>query len=208
MSTLRYHHGDLRAALLETTRLVLARVGIEGLSLREVSRQAGVSHAAAYNHFRDKAGLVKAVVDAAFADLAAAMQRARGSTSDPLVALERIGVAYVDFAYTNAPDFKIMFRPELCGVADPAAARDNDEAYRILVATVKDCQAAGQIVAGNPEPLVLAAWSMVHGLASLIVDGPNRELAPSADVARALARGCIAPLIDGMQRRKPASRKR
>ena len=209
MSTSRtYHHGDLRAALLDTTRSVLAQVGIEGLSLREVSRQAGVSHAAAYNHFRDKAGLVRAVVDAAFARLAATMQDARASTSDPLLALERIGIAYVEFAYTNASDFKIMFRPELCGIADPAAARDDDEAYRILIATITDSQSAGAITGGAPEPLVLAAWSMVHGLASLIVDGPNRELAPNIHVARALAGSCIAPLIRGMRASTPAGNNR
>ena len=191
MSTSRaYHHGDLRAALLEKARTVLAAEGVEGLSLREVARQAGVSHAAVYNHFRDKAGLVGAVVDAAFVRLATDLARARASTSDPFDALQREGVAYVRFAYRNKADFKIMFRPELCGLAAQEQPQKKSAAYEILVETVRACQAAGSIAPGPPEPAVLAAWSIVHGLSSLIVDGPDPALAPTLASAEKLARQC------------------
>ena len=208
MSTSRsYHHGDLRAALLATTRALLADVGIEGLNLREVSRQAGVSHAAAYNHFRDKAGLVRAVADAAFMRLAAEMRDVRSNPGDPLQLLKRMGVAYVGFAYRNPVEFKIMFRPELCGIVDELAALQSDEAYRLLIGAIEDCQRAGFIGAGPSEPIVLAAWSMVHGLSSLIVDGPNSRLAPTLDAAESLAQGCIDSLIAGLSRASVESTK-
>ena len=199
MSTSRsYHHGDLRATLLATTRSVLAEVGIEGLSLREVSRRAGVSHAAAYNHFRDKASLIGALVSAAFERLATEMHRSRSNTREPFERLRRIGVAYVRFAYRNPVEFKLMFRPELCGLDGPPSPT-GDGAYRLLVETIVDCQAAGAIAAGPTEPLVLAAWSMVHGLAALIVDGPDRRLAPSLGVAERLAAHCVDVLADGLR---------
>jgi AcrR family transcriptional regulator len=193
-----YHHGNLRAALLETTRAILAEGGVEGLSLREVSRRTGVSHAAAYNHFRDKASLVRAVVDGAFQRLAADMRGARSGTSDRFEALRRIGVAYVRFAYQNRTDFKIMFRPELCAMRESQQTRDEDDGYRLLVEAIAECQAAGAIAPGPAEPLVLAAWSMVHGLSSLIVDGPDPSLAPNLIAAETLARTCIDALIHGL----------
>jgi AcrR family transcriptional regulator len=196
MSTSRaYHHGDLRAALLATTRTVLASSGIEGLSLREVSRQAGVSHAAAYNHFRDKADLLRAVVDAAFARLAAEMRDARSATHDPFERLCRMGVAYARFAFCNPVEFKIMFRPELCST--PSA--EPNEAYALLVAAIGECQRSGAIAAGASEPFVLAAWSMVHGIAALLVDGPNPDLAPDLAAAERLARQCVEVLAAGLR---------
>jgi AcrR family transcriptional regulator len=201
MSTSRaYHHGNLRAALLEATRALLAEVGVEGLNLREVSRRTGVSHAAAYNHFQDKASLVRAVVDAAFERLAAEMRRARSSSHDPFEALRRIGVAYVRFAYRNPAEFQIMFRPELYAVPDSEASPNRDVGHQLLVETIEDCQKAGVIARGPVEPLVLAAWSTVHGLSSLIVDGPDRSLASSVAVAETLARRCLDALEHGLRK--------
>ncbi len=203
----RYHHGDLRAALLTATRNVLADVGLEGLSLREVSRIAGVSHAAAYNHFADKGALLQAVVAAAFERLGAELRQARDRAAprDAYGVLIEIGIAYVRFAYLNRADFRIMFRPELCGAVDPAEARRNEEAYSILVETVEACQAGATVVPGSPAPLVLAAWSMVHGLASLIVDGPDPNLAPTLEAAETLARQCAGLLGSGLRRAAPAA---
>lgn len=199
MSTSRpYHHGDLRETLLQTTRALLADVGVEGLSLREVSRLSGVSHTAAYNHFRDKASLVRAVVEAAFVRLATDLARARASTTDPFVALQRIGVAYVRFAYRNRAEFRIMFRPELCGVASADKATRNGNAYTVLVETIRTCQASGAIPPGPSEPIALAAWSMVHGLSSLIVDGPDPTIAPTLAAAEKRARQCGDALRFGL----------
>lgn len=199
MSTSRYHHGDLRATLLETTRAVVAEVGIEGLSLREVSRRAGVSHAAAYNHFRDKGSLIGALVNVGFERLAAEMRRSRSTTREPLERLRRMGVAYVRFAYRNPVEFKLMFRPELCST-NSAPTSTGEGAYQLLIQTIRECQAAGAIAAGPAERYVLAAWSMVHGLAALIVDGPDSMLASSLSAAERLATQCVDTLVCGLRR--------
>ena len=203
MSTSRtYHHGALRDALLETTRTLLADVGADGLSLREVSRRAGVSHAAAYNHFRDKAALVRAVVEAAFARLVVEMAEARDRAREPRAALRAIGLAYVRFAYRFPAEFRIMFRPELFA-HDDEKADGGGRAHAILVEAVEACQRAGAIDPGPVGPPVLAAWAVVHGLASLIIDGPDPGIAPTLADAEALARSCLATMASGLETRAP-----
>jgi AcrR family transcriptional regulator len=200
----RYHHGDLRAALLAATGDLLVENGVEGFSLREVSRRAGVSHAAAYNHFRDKAALVRAYVAAAFAAFARDLRNARDAASDPLDSLIEIGVAYVLFAYRHPAEFRVMFRPELVG---PSTDDPDEEAvagsYAVLVESIARACAAGAIE-GDPDALVLAAWSTVHGLSALIVDGPDPNFARDERVVERLARSTLAVLAAGLV---PAKRK-
>lgn len=187
----------MRSALIATTRALLAEAGPEGLSLREISRRTGVSHAAAYNHFRDKGALLGAIVDAAFERIAAELRAARATTDDPTSAFQAVGVAYVRFAYQNAAEFRIMFRPELCGRLSPPTP--DDAAYGVLVACIEAAQAAGVMVREPIPQLAFAAWSMVHGVASLILDGPDTTLAPDLATAELLARSCVATLAEGFR---------
>ena len=201
LSTLKsYHHGDLRAALIETTLALVEEVGVEGLSLREVSRRAGVSHTAAYKHFSDKADLVRALVGNAFADFARALAVGRDAGTDALDALRRIGVAYVVFAHEHRTQFKMMFRPELTGIVkreelDPALG-----AYSVLVDAVGAAFAAG-VMQGDPETVVLASWSIVHGLAALIVDGPSMSFPTTTREIEAVADGVLVVFIEGTRAR-------
>jgi len=194
----RYHHGDLRAALLAATGDLLVERGVEALSLREVSRRAGVSHAAAYNHYRDKAALVRAYVAAAFASFAADLRNARATASDPLDALVEIGVAYVLFAYRHPAEFRVMFRPELVGpIADDPSEEAIPGSYAVLVESVAEARAAGAIV-GDPDAVVLTAWATVHGLSALIVDGPDPNFARDEGEVERLARSTLAVLVAGL----------
>jgi AcrR family transcriptional regulator len=200
----RYHHGDLRAALLAATGDLLVESGVEALSLREVSRRAGVSHAAAYNHFRDKAALLRAFVAAAFTAFAADLRTARDAASDPLDSLVEIGVAYVLFAYRHPAQFRLMFRPELVGpIADDPGEEAIRGSYAVLVEAIARARAAGAI-AGDPDALVLAAWSTVHGLSAIIVDGPDSGLGQDEREVERLARSTLAVLAAGLV---PADRK-
>ena len=206
LSTSNYHHGDLRSALLSATAALLDDVGVEALSLREVSRRAGVSHAAAYNHFRDRAALLRAFVDAAFADFAAALFRARDAADDPLDALRRIGIAYVVFAHENRARFKLMFRPELTGLRtpdDPAGS----PAFDVLVEGIDAALRAGRI-AGDPETLVRASWAIVHGLAALVVDGPTASFPKSSAGIARMTGGVLDVFIEGTRARDPARRRK
>ena len=116
--------------------------------------------------------------------------------------LAAVGVAYVRFAYCNRAEFKIMFRPEMCSIAILGPDEPLD-AYAVLVDAIVACQRSGAIAPGPPQPLVLAAWSLVHGLAALIVDGPDRGLAPDLASAEALAMSCVSTLAEGLRMRLP-----
>src|SRR5512140_2225427 len=141
MTDTSYHHGNLRAALLEAALEVIAEAGVEGLTLREVARRAGVSHAAPKHHFADKAELVRSLVVDSFGQFAAALRRAgRGDTGAER--LSSLGNAYVKWAIANPARFRLLFRPELRGADESGAiATAADEAYGMLTEAVVQGQA-------------------------------------------------------------------
>src|SRR5215213_2255929 len=104
-----YHHGDLPRALLEAAVEAIAEVGPAAVSLRDLARRTGVSHAAPAHHFGDKAGLLTAVATDGFERLAATLGQAYQATGSFL----EVGVAYVRFAISHQAQFEVMFRPEL-----------------------------------------------------------------------------------------------
>ncbi len=199
-----YHHGDLRATLVTTALALVDEVGIDGFSLREVSRRAGVSHAAAYNHFADRSALVAAIVDASFGRLCDALVRAERRPASPIERLEHIGVAYITFACSNPTEFRLMFRPELhakharATLADPSVEID---AYAVLERTVEAAIASGAIVGTDASTVALAAWSLVHGFATLVVDGPKPNLRMSARARTVLARRVVGLVAQGLETR-------
>ncbi|GJE12126.1 MULTISPECIES: TetR/AcrR family transcriptional regulator [Methylobacterium] len=168
-----YHHGDLRAALVSTALDLLETGGAAALSLRAAARACGVSAMAPYRHFADKEELLEAVAARGFADLAAVLGAADAGAQGAQ-ALAAQGAAYVTFACRHPALFRLMFtRP----CRDPVGS----EAYRIL-----ERRAAALAGSGMPaEDLTLAAWSLVHGLAALILD---RRVPLEGEAAEALAR--------------------
>jgi AcrR family transcriptional regulator len=193
-----YHHGNLRAALLEAARGLVAEAGLDGFGLREVARRAGVSHAAVYNHFANRSALVEALAIEALAAFTAALRAAERTADDPLLRLERVGIAYVRFAFEHQAEFRFMFRPEIC--KEPLVGGDGGslglaarESYLPLEETIAACLASGAI-RGDAQTIALTAWSGVHGLASLIVDGPLRDTALDLHAVEALAQGVTATL--------------
>jgi AcrR family transcriptional regulator len=160
-----YHHGDLRRALLSAAVVAIEETGPTALSLRELARRAGVSHAAPAHHFGDKAGLLTALAAEGFELLGAALAEARERTGSFL----EIGVAYVRFAVDHRAHFEVMFRPELYDRDEPrlVAARERaGEALSGGLATMPDAP-----VGGEARPVELAAWSIVHGFATLWLGG-------------------------------------
>ena len=173
-----YHHGDLRRVLLDAAVAAIAERGAAALSLRDLARRAGVSHAAPTHHFRDKAGLLTAVAAEGFALLGAALAEA-----DDFAAT---GVAYVLFATTHPGHFAVMFRPVLYHRDDPAVVAARDRTTEMLRG------GARQAFGDDDRVPALAAWSLVHGMATLIIDGAL-ELDPGTDVA-SLARAAALRL--------------
>ena len=159
-----YHHGDLRRVLLEAAVAAVDEVGPAALSLRDLARRAGVSHAAPAHHFGDKAGLLTAVATDGFRQLAATLGDAYRATGSFL----EVGVAYARFAVTHRAHFEVMFRPELYRAHDPELAQARDAARSLLYPTA--AEAAGG-VGGDDLRAAVAAWSLVHGLVTLWLNG-------------------------------------
>jgi AcrR family transcriptional regulator len=166
-----YHHGDLARALVLSATALVEQGGPGALTLREAARRAGVSVAAPYRHFADRAALLAAVLAEGFDGLAEHTERARRAAPDALAALRAVGVAYVDFAAAHPSVYRLMFGPDCDKPAYPDLMAAGERALAVLVRSVRDAQAAGRVQAGPAEPVALAGWSLCHGLASLHVDG-------------------------------------
>lgn len=184
-----YHHGNLREALLDAAEALLSKRGIEGLTLREVARRAGVSHGAPYHHFTSRDALLAALAERGFTDLGRAMQAAAGVTPrDRLVA---ICEAYVAFAAVHPTRFRLMFGPLLASKAlHPGLQAAAEHSFFALL------EAARAVSPTEAMPLALAGWSMAHGLAHLRINRVFETLPvaapPEAQLARQLARWLLA----------------
>ena len=197
MSTLKnYHHGDLRAELIAAAGGLVRDFGPAGVSLRQAARAAGVSAMAPYRHFADKDALLAAVAAAGFERFAAELDAATRSAADARDGLVAQGVAYVGFACREPALFRLMFGPVITGTASAATLRAAGEAaYGVLERAVAAVRPKAGVQAR--ADLTLAAWSIVHGLACLLVDGklgdgklggPDGGAVPSATAAAMAAR--------------------
>jgi AcrR family transcriptional regulator len=153
-----YHHGDLRRALLAHAVDAIAELGTSGTSVREVARRAGVTHAAATYHFGSRAGLLTAVATEGYRLLGEALTAAREQGS-----FLEVGVAYVEFALAHPAHFDVMYQPGLYDLADPERQEAKAATAALLYGTTD----------ADPEQLAagVAAWSIVHGLATLWRNG-------------------------------------
>lgn len=195
----RYHHGDLGRALLEAARRLLEREGPLGVGLRAAARLAGVSQTAPYRHFADKEALLAALAAEGLGELADRMAAAGRAESSPPAALRAIGVAYAMTAAESPHLFRLMFGPEAADKARyPAVREAGARAYQVLLDTIGACQQAGAVRPGDPEDLALVAWSAVHGLSCLIVDGRLAGKAIGRGDAGAAAVRVTSDLMTGL----------
>lgn len=177
---------DLRARILRASVELLEQEGVAGLSLREVARRAGVSHQAPYHHFADRAAILGAIAEEGFRLLRDRFVAARERPAKSAFArLEHAGVAYVEFALEHPAHFRVMFRPELVDPATvPAAKQAGDDAFGELKKLVAMCADEGLDVGESREAVAATAWSVAHGLACLILDGPLAHVLPEESKAR------------------------
>jgi AcrR family transcriptional regulator len=166
-----HYEGDLRRALMDAAIATLAAVGADHLSLREVARRSGVSHAAPAHHFGDKAGLLTAIATEGFELFTAHLDDAAIAPSDPLDQLSVLGRAYAEFAERFPAHFEVMFRPALVRVDDAAFMRAGDAAFETLRRHVERCQRAGWRAEADNNELTVAAWSFAHGITVLRAQG-------------------------------------
>ena len=166
-----YHHGDLRDALIRAADELLAERGLEGFTLRETARRAGVSPAAPSHHFGGTAGLPTEVAALGWAELARRLAAAAetGSTAERLKAQ---GVAYVRFAVDFPGRFHLMFRHEMLLRDQPSLDQATGAAWNALERTVLALrgQTAGEELDAEGEAMLIGIWSTAHGFAHLTLD--------------------------------------
>ncbi|HZC73149.1 MAG TPA: TetR/AcrR family transcriptional regulator [Jatrophihabitans sp.] len=189
-----YHHGRLRDALVEAGLELAREAGPEAVGLRAATRAAGASHNAAYRHFADHDELLRAVCERCMSQLALLMERrmAELPESDPPTAawarLNALGAAYVEFAVTEPGWFRTAFavpRGTHSIAPGEGVGASGLGPYELLSARLDELVEVGAIPAARRPGLEYAAWSGVHGLATLLNDGPLRDL-PAAEHQHAL----------------------
>ncbi|MDI9886447.1 TetR/AcrR family transcriptional regulator [Streptomyces sp. HNM0645] len=184
MARQSYHHGDLRRAFLDAAVEVIGESGPGAMSLRELARRAGVSHAASQHHFGDKAGLLTAVACQGYELLADKLSGAGDGLLD-------VGVAYVHFAATHRAHFEVMFQPSLYHADTPEVSAARERAGAALAVGLR--RMPGRRGAAS-EHASVAAWSIVHGFASLWLAGVLPD--GLGDDPEAAARPVIKLLLD------------
>lgn len=167
----RYHHGDLRAALVEEGLKLIDSGPAEALSLREIARNAGVSATAVYRHFPDKAALLGALCLEGHARMAAAFRKAMAASTPGVEAFSAMGRAYVHFALAHPALFRMMMAQTGGPVAaPPPSAGAGTDGMQMLVNAIDGLFGVDTPPAVR-EARRLKAWSLVHGLAMLMLDG-------------------------------------
>lgn len=166
-----YHHGDLRAHLIETVRQLVEQKGVDGFSISQAARLAGVSSAAPYKHFHDKMEIVRAVALEGMLRLATAMREAAaGAAFEDFGKINALGKSYVDFARGEPGVFRLMFGLTETHGSDPEIVCTGQETYGILIGEV-----AAALPKGTSEAEVLRRsymlWTFVHGHSFLQIDG-------------------------------------
>jgi len=183
-----YRHGDLRRALVDAG-MELAREGggPQAVVLREATRRAGVVPNAAYRHFASRAELLAAVRSAALAELAlaieaelAAVRPRKDRAAYARASLRAVGTAYLRFALTEPGLFRVAFTAEsMAGGGDPAkAGKSGLDPFELLGSALDRMLEAGILPAERRPGAEYLAWSAVHGLAMLVLDGPLRAFMP------------------------------
>jgi AcrR family transcriptional regulator len=163
----RYHHGDLRTALLEAGLALLADSDADDLSLRKLAREVGVSATAVYRHFPDKHGLMSALAAEGLHQLSVAQHAAFAAAGGGLAGFNATGRAYVRFALANPALFRLIFsHPSRAGLL----SNDSDDVPDAM-AFLRANAAALSPLGANPQALALHGWSVAHGLAMLMLDG-------------------------------------
>lgn len=181
----KYHHGDLRNALIDAAVVILNKQGVEALSLRAIARAVGVSQTAPYRHFGSRDDLIAAVAQDGFTRLAQALREAaKQAGSDARERVIQQGCAYALFALAHPGHFRVMFGDGIEDVKIRARSLTAGlVAFQELLSGIQLLQQQKVIRAGNPMHMAVPAWTMIHGFATLMV---NRLLPLSDPPAKAI----------------------
>lgn len=195
----RYHHGDLRRALIDEALRTIDALGVDALTLRHAGQRLGVSRTALYRHFADKDALLAAVSREGFRLLRLALTEARDRHGGGAAGFEAMGGAYVRFAVAHPAHYRVMFGGFLESSAkDAELEREAKGAFQVLVDSLIEQQNSGRIRMDEPHLQAQFVWAVVHGIAMLAIDG---RLGPAEAGGLALNRYATERLRQALQRR-------
>ena len=171
-----YHHGDLKRALTDAALGLVQEKGPKGFTLREVARRAGVSPAAPYRHFADKAQLLGAVATLGFVQLHEALSATAAKTTDPHAQVIAMGRTYVRWAVSHPDYYQVMFGSELDKSDNPELLTAGARTFDDLLDTIVRCQEAKLLPAGDPRDVAGPIWALLHGVATLAIGGDLKHV--------------------------------
>jgi AcrR family transcriptional regulator len=189
-----YHHGDLKRALTEAALGLVSEKGPKGFTLREVARRAGVSTAAPYRHFADKADLLAAVATQGFVQLHETLSAVAAETTDLHDRMVDMARAYVRWAVTHPDYYQAMFGAETDKSDHPELLMAGARAFDDLLDAITRCQEANMLPHGDPREIAGPTWSLLHGIASLTI-GRDLSHVGIRDDPQALAERSLRALL-------------
>ena len=167
-----YHHGNLRAALIQCGIELIEKKGIPALTLREIGKRLHVSRTA-HAHFKDKAALLAAIREAGFIEFVKVIETARKGVSGFAAQMDAMCVAYFNFAREHPAHFEVMFNA-LLEVGGGAAA-ESGPVFAMLKETIREAQQQGEVRPGDPARLARVVWALVHGVSMLQRDSAEPQ---------------------------------
>jgi AcrR family transcriptional regulator len=189
----------LREKVIKAAVKYVADNGPDGLSFRQIAADAGVSHQAPYHHFGDRSAIFGEIALEGFRKFAVVMgapARADEDTENCVRLCER----YVDFAIANKGHFRVMFRADLCQMHEsPETQKAADDAFATLLAAVSEMVGDSASI-DEIRVQATAMWSLAHGLATLIIDGPLENKIGKVSDRRALVRSVAQRAAEGLRR--------
>lgn len=178
----KYHHGDLREALVQASYDLVATHGAENFTLAEACRLAGVSTAAPYKHFKDRDEVLGLIVTRGFDEMSEqAMAAVAAAGTGTMAGMVAMGHAYVHFAVNNQPLFRLMFGQHPILKRDAYVVGEGMGCFSKVIEQVAIyCERNG--LPGDPNEIAVRLWTFVHGAASLLIDEDYAAVAPDVDV--------------------------
>ena len=196
-----YHHGDLRRALLDAAMQLVTAQGVKGFTLREAAREAGVSHNAPYRHFASRADILVALAQEGQEKLLSKLEAAVAKGPGQRQRLERLAIAYLEFADTETPLFRVMFSADVNDAQTPDLVRAQANTLACFEREVRAGEESGLLREGQAHAFLLAGWSAMHGAATLLIDGVlGRTGGVPHRAPKKLAMDLMATLFEGMLR--------
>ena len=189
----RYHHGNLRAALIEDGLELIEEKGIRALTLREIGKRVGVSRSAAYAHFKDKVALLSAIGDAGFVEFGNRMEAARKSVEGFAAQMDAMAVAYARFATEHRAHFEVMFHALL--EAGGGAAAEHGRVFTMLKETIREAQDRGEVRQGDSALFARVFWALIHGSSTLRTHADSNFMRLSNEILRSGLNGGGPPSV-------------